>query len=92
MRDDGDPFQLEALEEHELQHVRQCYMAVGLSGILYNYSTKYRLWAESQAMRKQIAYLDRHYPTREHIKELATHLSTQYFLNISVDEAIQILE
>lgn len=92
IRSDGDPVQLEALELHELEHVRQCYMTLGLDPILYTHSAKYRLWAESRAMRKQLDYLNQHDPAGDHISMLAGQLSANYFLDISPDEALQILD
>lgn len=37
--------------QHELAHVKQWYITLGLHGILYRISKRYRLWSEVQAYK-----------------------------------------
>jgi hypothetical protein len=42
--------------QHELMHVKQWYMTIGMHGLLYKFVPRYKLWAEAQAYRKAITY------------------------------------
>lgn len=66
---------------HELVHVRQFYRTLGLNGPLYLLSRRYRLRAEVEAFRAQLAKS----PGME--KAFAQLLATRYRLGLSVEEA-----
>ena len=42
--------------QHELEHVKQWYMTLGLHGLLYKFSKRYRLWSEVRAYKQSIAH------------------------------------
>lgn len=74
------------LREHELVHVKQWFLTLGLHSALYLVSKRYRLWSEVQAYRKQLEYS----PGRE--LKFAIFIVERYKLNISVDEVLKRLQ
>lgn len=44
------------LYQHELVHVKQWWMTLGIHSILYKFIRKYRFWAELKAYKKQLKY------------------------------------
>jgi hypothetical protein len=74
-----------ALIEHELVHSRQSYRWIGINGILYLCSKKWRLKFEVEAYREQLKYVP------ERLNKFANALSTNYKLNITFDEAKALL-
>ena len=44
--------------EHELEHVRQWWVTLGLHPFLYACSKTYRLWSEASAYAKQVGMFD----------------------------------
>lgn len=74
------------LLEHEKVHVRQFWRTLGLFGIAYLLSKKYRLKYELEAYKEQLKY----YATDK--KQLfAQHLATKYNLDITQEEALKLL-
>lgn len=74
------------LLEHEKVHVRQFWSTLGLFGIPYLLSKKYRLKYELEAYKEQLKY----YPTDK--KAIFAHyLATKYNLNITQEEALKLL-
>jgi len=43
----------DGLHDHEYEHVRQWYLTLGLHGVFYLVSRKYRMWSEAKAYAKQ---------------------------------------
>ena len=41
---------------HEKEHVRQFWITLGMHGILYLLSKRYRLWSETKAYRVQLSF------------------------------------
>ena len=68
------------LYEHEYTHVKQWYMTLGLFGIFYKLSKRFRLWAEANAYAVQVNH-------GADIDLMADYLSTNYGLGITADEA-----
>jgi beta-lactamase regulating signal transducer with metallopeptidase domain len=71
---------------HELCHVKQWYFTLMFHPLLYLISKKYRLWSEVQAYKKQLKY------NPEKIQKYAYFIATGYKLNITVSEALKLLE
>ena len=46
----------EGLYQHELMHVKQWFLTLGLHSLLYLLVDEYKLWAEVAAYRKQATY------------------------------------
>lgn len=74
------------LLEHELVHRKQWLRSFGLFSFLYPLSRKYRLKAEVEAFREQA----KHYPD-DRMPRFAELLASNYDLNITADEALQLL-
>lgn len=74
------------LLEHEKVHVRQFWRTLGLFGIGYLLSKKYRLKIEVEAYKEQL----KHYATDKR-NLFAQHLATKYDLNITQEEALKLL-
>lgn len=74
------------LLEHEKLHVRQFWRTLGLYCALYPLWKKYRLGCEVEAYREQLRY------NPLSIGHFATRLATCYGLNITTDEAIELLK
>ncbi len=75
------------IHEHELEHVRQWWITLGVHSLLYLLVRRYRLWAEVQAYRAQMEHRDRHggYLT---IEAAAARLANpRYRLGLTVDQA-----
>lgn len=74
------------LLEHEKVHVRQFWSTLGLFGIPYLLSKKYRLKYELEAYKEQLKY----YSTDK--RSLFAHfLATKYNLDITQEEALKLL-
>lgn len=73
------------LLEHEKVHVKQFWRTLGLLGIFYLLSNKFRLKCEVEAYKEQLKYS----PGREHL--FATFISSKYNIPISVSEAQKLL-
>lgn len=74
------------LLEHEKVHVHQFWSTLGLFGIPYLLSKKYRLKYELEAYKEQL----KHYATDK--KALFAHyLATKYNLDITQEEALKLL-
>ncbi len=74
------------LLEHEKVHVRQFWSTLGLFGIPYLLSKKYRLKYELAAYKEQLKY----YATDKR-SLFAHYLATKYNLNITQEEALKLL-
>lgn len=74
------------LLEHEKVHVRQFWRTLGLFGIPYLLSKKYRLKYELEAYKEQLKYY-----TTDKKALFASHLATKYNLNITQEEALKLL-
>jgi hypothetical protein len=74
------------LLEHEKVHVRQFWSTLGLFGIPYLLSKKYRLKCELAAYKEQLKY----YSTDKR-SLFAHYLATKYNLNITQEEALKLL-
>lgn len=73
------------LLEHEKIHVKQFWRTLGLMGIFYYFSDKFRLKYEVEAYKEQLKYS----PGREQL--FATFISTKYNIPISVIDAQRLL-
>lgn len=75
------------LEMHELEHVKQWWMTLGLHPLLYAFCRPYRAWSETKAYRIQTQYPDRrgHFMTVDEASRLLT--LPRYDLGLSVQEA-----
>ena len=71
---------------HELTHVRQFWRWLGLNGLLYKFSKKWRTRFEVEAYRKQLEF------SPHALEHFAVSLSTKYALNITHDRAIELLK
>jgi len=74
------------LYQHELMHVKQWFMTLGLHSFLYKFSEKYRLWSEVSAYKVQL----------KHSRSgLATHfarmIAGRYDIDIDPHEAYKLL-
>jgi hypothetical protein len=78
------------LLEHELQHTRQMYKSLGIFGILYKFSKKWRQKLEVEAFKVQLSYAKEGDENR--VRDvLAGHLARNYNLDLSHGEAIELL-
>jgi len=75
----------EGLLEHELQHCRQFYRTLGIHGLLYKFSKKYRYEAEVEAYRIQLKYCQ---DKKASIRKFAEFLSTKYNLDVTKTKAL----
>ena len=81
----------EPLLTHELVHVKQFYRTLGLMGIFYKVSAKFRLRMEVEAYKAQLEKTPMHlYNTKLH--SFAHVLSDHYNLNITKQEALAHLQ
>jgi hypothetical protein len=69
------------LHAHEMCHAWQWYLTLMLHSLLYKLSTKYRLWAEVQAYKKQLKYS----PGNE--SKYAGFIAERYRLDVTMEEA-----
>lgn len=96
------------LHVHELEHSRHWWftfltfaliwwltsnpiflsIGIGIYGALYRLSKKFRLLVEARCYEQQIA----HYPPERNVLFAAQHLSKNYNLGISLEEAMKILK
>lgn len=74
------------LLEHEKVHVRQFWSTLGLFGIPYQLSKKYRLKYELEAYKEQLKYYD-----TDNKALFASYLATKYNLDITQEEALKLL-
>jgi hypothetical protein len=70
---------------HELTHVKQFYRTLGLHGLLYLLSKRYRLAAEVEAYREQLKY------SPENAELFAEFIADRYNLGTSKQEAMMFL-
>jgi hypothetical protein len=77
------------LIEHEKVHVHQFWRTLGLNGLFYWLSKKKRLEYEVEAFRKQLEYAEEPSTSR---KLFAYYLVANYKLNITLIEALRLLE
>ncbi len=74
----------EGLEAHEREHERQASLLTPFLWLfLYEFSLSFRLWAEVKAFRSQYCV------TPYKLNSLASFLSSDYGLSISLEEAVQ---
>ena len=66
----------EGLYQHELMHVKQWLITLTLHYFIYYFSSRYRLWAEVQAYRKQMQYTKKDESLR-----FAEFIATKYGLD-----------
>jgi len=78
------------LLEHEKVHVKQFWRSLGLHGIFYNLSKKYRFKCEVEAYRKQLEYVE--WGVEPIRRKFAEFIANKYNLNVSVDEAYEKLK
>ena len=71
--------------EHELTHVKQWYRTLGLHGILYLVSKKYRYRAELEAYRHQLKFVKNKYLSAD---RFASYISRKYNLNVPKSKAL----
>ena len=75
------------LYQHELEHVKQAFLGLFIiHGLLYLFSSKYKLWSEVQAFKKQASYYE-----DDRIPLFALAIATRYKLDVSVAEAERLL-
>jgi hypothetical protein len=72
--------------KHELTHVKQWFLTLGIHSILYLFSRKYRLWSEVEAFREQ----SKHYPD-DRKPLFASYIANGYKLSVSTDEVLKLL-
>ena len=72
--------------QHELAHVKQFYLTLGLHGVLYRFVKRYRLWSEVQAYKQSI----------RHGRPLASAAKglmwDKYGFDLTLDQAKSLLE
>lgn len=72
---------------HELVHVKQWWVTLGLHSLLYLLSDRYKLWAEVQAYKEQAKhYADDRKP------QFAGFISSNYGLDVTPEQALKLLE
>lgn len=71
---------------HELTHVRQFWRWLGVNGLLYQFSRKWRQRFEVEAYRAQLAVVG-----PEQARRFAESLSTKYDLDLTEQEALALL-
>ena len=81
----------EPLLTHELVHVKQFYRTLGLLGIFYKVSAKFRLRMELEAYRAQLKQTPLHLHNKK-LHAFAHVLSTHYKLNITSEKALELLK
>lgn len=84
IRIEKDAANKDAILAHELVHVKQWWLSLGIHPILYALSECYRIWAEVQAYKKSIEY-------GAHTKESAARVIADKY-NISKYDYEYILE
>jgi len=77
----------EGLYRHELVHVKQWFLTIGLHSAIYLLSAKYRLWAEVEAYKEQLKYYK-----EDRSSLFADFIITNYNLKLSHSEAISLLK
>lgn len=71
---------------HEMEHVYQWCATIGLHSFFYLLSKQYRLWAEVEAYKEQLKYS----PGNE--LRFAEFIADKYGLNVSAEEALELLK
>jgi hypothetical protein len=74
------------LYKHELMHVKQWFMTLGLHSIFYLLSDRYKLWAEVQAYKEQA----KHYPD-DRSELFAAFIADFYGLKVTAAQALVLL-
>ncbi len=77
----------EGIHAHELEHVRQWWVTLGIHSLLYLVVRRYRLWAEVQAYREQMRHQDRHGGYLSLESAAARLANPRYRLGITIDQA-----
>lgn len=75
----------EGLKAHEEVHWHQTWTTCFLHPLLYKFSKKYRLKAEVEAYREQLTYGGK-------AEEFAEFLATKYDLDITKEQALELLK
>ena len=79
------------LLEHEKVHVKQFWRTLGLHGLFYLLSKKYRLKAETEAYREQLCWPPAIAERAKCLDHYSNFLSQKYGLNITAAEARKLL-
>jgi len=79
------------LLEHEIEHVRQWWVTLGISSIMYLLSKRYRLWAEVKAYKVQLRHPPATEDTNRYRKIYAYRLVVHYKISITEEEAYLLL-
>ena len=84
--DDNGP-KFDQVYAHELEHVKQWYMTLGMHGFLYLLFKPYKQWAEVQAMKAEIK-------AGGDLNAIASNLSCEpcYELGLTKEQAIELLK
>lgn len=75
------------LHEHELTHVKQWWRTLGLHGLLYAMSARYRLNSEIEAYREQLKF-----GSASDVVWMTTAIQTKYDLNVSREKISELLQ
>lgn len=73
---------------HEIVHVKQWFLTLGLHSLLYRFSKSYRYLAEIKAYRKQLTYVQGNEKSDVALI-FAKFISTRYNLNVTKEEAFK---
>ena len=76
------------LHHHEMTHVKQWYRTFGFHGLLYKYNHDYKLKAEVEAYKVQLKHCEQ---PKYNIYLFADYITKKYGLDVSRDEALQLL-
>lgn len=80
------------LLEHELTHVKQWWRTLGLHGIFYKLSSKYRFASEIEAYRSQLqTTFGSSRPSQTAIDQVVKAIQTKYDLDVSAEEISNLL-
>jgi hypothetical protein len=81
----------EGLHRHELEHARQWWTLPFLHAFLYTFFRRYRLWVEARAYRIQMKHPDAHGVLLSLDGAAARLMNPRYQLNLTMDEAKELL-
>lgn len=81
----------DGLRAHELTHVWQWWLTLGLHPLLYAFCKPYRLWAEVMAYREQMRYQDRHGNRITAEQAAGLLMLPRYEFNLTASEAMDAL-
>lgn len=71
---------------HELEHVRQFWVTLGLHGIFYMLSKRYRLWSEIRAYRVQLSFEADPVVKERKREQFKKWIAEEYRLNMRPEE------